>query len=67
MCVCEVKGRAAVSAGFGTVGPPEKSTASPDPVPRPQMNVIALTIFISLALALLFIGDRFNARSGSLE
>ena len=35
------------------------------------MNVIALTIFISLALALLFvglfIGDRFTARSGSLE
>ena len=34
------------------------------------MNVIALTIFISLALALLFvglfIGDRFSA-SGSLE
>ncbi|MFT4546992.1 MAG: hypothetical protein ACI8XO_002283 [Verrucomicrobiales bacterium] len=36
-----------------------------------EMNVIALTIFISLVLALLFIalfiGDRFNARSGSLE
>ncbi len=35
------------------------------------MNVIALTIFISLALALLFItlfiGDRISARSGSLE
>jgi hypothetical protein len=35
------------------------------------MNVIALTIFISLALALLFIamfiGDRCSARSGSLE
>ena len=35
------------------------------------MNVIALTIFISLALALLFvglfIGDRITARSGSLE
>ena len=36
-----------------------------------EMNVIALTIFISLALALLFvamfIGDRITARSGSLE
>ena len=35
------------------------------------MNVIALTIFISLALALLFIalfiGDRVSAKSGSLE
>ena len=35
------------------------------------MNVIALTIFISLALALLFItlfiGDRIEGRSGSLE
>jgi hypothetical protein len=35
------------------------------------VNVIALTIFISLALALLFIalfiGDRISARSGSLE
>ena len=35
------------------------------------MNVIALTIFISLALALLFIalfiGDRFSSQSGSLE
>ena len=35
------------------------------------MNVIALTVFISLALALLFvamfIGDRLGARSGSFE
>ena len=35
------------------------------------MNVIALTVFISLALALLFvamfIGDRISARAGSLE
>ena len=35
------------------------------------MNVIALTIFISLALALLFlatfIGDRLGARSGGFE
>jgi hypothetical protein len=35
------------------------------------VNVIALTVFISLALALLFvamfIGDRVTARSGSLE
>jgi len=35
------------------------------------VNVIALTIFISLALALLFIalfiGDRFSAHAGSLE
>ena len=70
MCVCKVKLRGAVLARFGIVAAPEKPTASPNPFPRHQVNVIALTIFISLALALLFvglfIGDRFSA-SGSLE
>jgi hypothetical protein len=48
----------------------EEPTANSNPA-QTRVNVIALTIFISLALALLFvalfIGDRFSARSGSLE
>ena len=51
---------------------PTNHLGIPEPEPPQRcVNVIALTVFISLALALLFvamfIGDRFSARSGSLE